>query len=115
MQRYSQTYARPLARTRVQLEAAPEQLGPFPKTQQAQPAWPGRRTRVAEANAIVPNLQLRKPIDNAEADFDMPRFRVADRVPQRFLRAAVAAGVDHIDTAQYYDVVNDLIREALYP
>jgi pyridoxine 4-dehydrogenase len=33
------------------------------------------------------------------------------------LRAAVAAGVDHIDTAQYYgpDVVNDLIREALYP
>jgi aryl-alcohol dehydrogenase-like predicted oxidoreductase len=33
------------------------------------------------------------------------------------LRAAVAAGVDHIDTAQYYgpDVVNDLIREALWP
>jgi pyridoxine 4-dehydrogenase len=33
------------------------------------------------------------------------------------LRAAVAAGVDHIDTAQYYgpSVVNDLIREALYP
>lgn len=33
------------------------------------------------------------------------------------LRAAVTAGVDHIDTAQYYgpDIVNDLIREALYP
>jgi pyridoxine 4-dehydrogenase len=33
------------------------------------------------------------------------------------LRAAVAAGVNHIDTAQYYgpDVVNDLIRDALYP
>jgi pyridoxine 4-dehydrogenase len=33
------------------------------------------------------------------------------------LRAAVAAGVDHIDTAQYYGpgVVNDLIREALFP
>jgi pyridoxine 4-dehydrogenase len=33
------------------------------------------------------------------------------------LRAAVADGVDHIDTAQYYgpDVVNDLIREALHP
>jgi aryl-alcohol dehydrogenase-like predicted oxidoreductase len=33
------------------------------------------------------------------------------------LRAAVAAGVNHIDTAQYYGpgVVNDLIREALYP
>jgi pyridoxine 4-dehydrogenase len=31
------------------------------------------------------------------------------------LRAAVAAGVDHIDTAQYYGSVNELIREALYP
>jgi pyridoxine 4-dehydrogenase len=33
------------------------------------------------------------------------------------LRAAVDAGVDHIDTAQYYgpDLVNDLIRDALYP
>ena len=33
------------------------------------------------------------------------------------LRAAVAAGVDHIDTAQYYGpgAVNDLIREGLYP
>jgi pyridoxine 4-dehydrogenase len=33
------------------------------------------------------------------------------------LRAAVTNGIDHIDTAQYYgpDVVNDLIREALYP
>ena len=33
------------------------------------------------------------------------------------LRAAVTAGVDHIDTAQYYgpDVVNELIREALHP
>ena len=31
------------------------------------------------------------------------------------LRAAVAEGVDHIDTAGYYGAVNDLIREALYP
>ena len=33
------------------------------------------------------------------------------------LQAAVDAGVDHIDTAQYYgpDVVNQLIREALHP
>jgi aryl-alcohol dehydrogenase-like predicted oxidoreductase len=33
------------------------------------------------------------------------------------LRAAVEAGVNHIDTAQYYGpgVVNELIREALYP
>jgi pyridoxine 4-dehydrogenase len=35
----------------------------------------------------------------------------------RVLHAAVAAGVDHIDTAQYYGAgtVNELIREALYP
>jgi pyridoxine 4-dehydrogenase len=35
----------------------------------------------------------------------------------RVLRAAVDGGVDHIDTAQYYGpgVVNELIREALYP
>jgi aryl-alcohol dehydrogenase-like predicted oxidoreductase len=33
------------------------------------------------------------------------------------LRRAAELGVDHIDTSQYYgpDVVNDLIREALYP
>jgi pyridoxine 4-dehydrogenase len=33
------------------------------------------------------------------------------------LRAAVESGVNHIDTAQYYGpvVVNELIREALYP
>jgi pyridoxine 4-dehydrogenase len=35
----------------------------------------------------------------------------------RVLRAAVTAGVDHIDTAQFYGAgtVNELIREALYP
>jgi pyridoxine 4-dehydrogenase len=35
----------------------------------------------------------------------------------RVLSAAAAAGVDHIDTAQYYGAgtVNELIREALYP
>jgi pyridoxine 4-dehydrogenase len=35
----------------------------------------------------------------------------------RVLRAAVDAGVDHIDTAQFYGAgtVNGLIREALYP
>ncbi len=35
----------------------------------------------------------------------------------RVLRAAVAAGVNHIDTAQYYGpgTVNQLIREALHP
>ena len=35
----------------------------------------------------------------------------------RVLRAAVEGGINHIDTAQYYGpgVVNELIREALYP
>jgi aryl-alcohol dehydrogenase-like predicted oxidoreductase len=35
----------------------------------------------------------------------------------RVLRAAVPAGVDHIDTAQFYGAgtVNELIREALHP
>ena len=35
----------------------------------------------------------------------------------RLLRSAVAAGVDHIDTAHYYGAgaVNELIREALHP
>jgi aryl-alcohol dehydrogenase-like predicted oxidoreductase len=35
----------------------------------------------------------------------------------RVLRRAVEAGVDHIDTSQYYgpDVVNELIQEALHP
>ena len=35
----------------------------------------------------------------------------------RVLRSAVDSGVDHVDTAQYYGpaVVNELIREALYP
>jgi pyridoxine 4-dehydrogenase len=33
------------------------------------------------------------------------------------LRRAIELGVDHVDTSQYYgpDVVNELIREALYP
>jgi aryl-alcohol dehydrogenase-like predicted oxidoreductase len=35
----------------------------------------------------------------------------------KVLKTAVSAGVNHIDTAQYYGpgLVNDLIREALYP
>jgi pyridoxine 4-dehydrogenase len=35
----------------------------------------------------------------------------------RVLRAAVASGINHIDTAQYYGpgTVNELIREALFP
>jgi pyridoxine 4-dehydrogenase len=38
-------------------------------------------------------------------------------VAMQVLRTAVAAGVDHIDTAQYYgpNVVNELIRDALHP
>jgi len=46
--------------------------------------------------------------------FGPPRDPSAARA---VLRRAIELGVDHIDTAQYYgpDVVNDLIREALYP
>ena len=46
--------------------------------------------------------------------FGPPRDLEAARA---VLRRAIELGVDHIDTSQYYgpDVVNDLIREALYP
>ncbi len=46
--------------------------------------------------------------------FGPPRDRAAALA---VLRGAIEAGVNHIDTAQYYgpDVVNELIREALYP
>ena len=45
-------------------------------------------------------------------------FQIRDRNEAlTVLREAVQAGVDHIDTAQYYGpgVVNELIREALFP
>jgi pyridoxine 4-dehydrogenase len=46
--------------------------------------------------------------------FGPPRDRVE---ALRVLRAAVDSGITHIDTAQYYGpgVVNELIRDALYP
>jgi pyridoxine 4-dehydrogenase len=46
--------------------------------------------------------------------FGPPRDADAARA---VLRRAIELGVDHIDTSQYYgpDVVNDLIRETLYP
>jgi pyridoxine 4-dehydrogenase len=46
--------------------------------------------------------------------FGAPRDPEAARA---VLRRAIELGVDHIDTAQYYgpDVVNDLIRDTLYP
>jgi pyridoxine 4-dehydrogenase len=46
--------------------------------------------------------------------FGPPHDRVA---AVAVLRAAVDAGINHIDTAQYYgpDIVNELIRESLYP
>src|SRR5256886_14860888 len=46
--------------------------------------------------------------------FGPPRDPEAARA---VLRRAVELGVDHIDTSQYYgpDVVNDLIRETLFP
>jgi pyridoxine 4-dehydrogenase len=39
------------------------------------------------------------------------------RAARAVLRRAIELGVDHVDTSQYYgpDVVNDLIRQALYP
>jgi pyridoxine 4-dehydrogenase len=46
--------------------------------------------------------------------FGPPRDR---REAVEVLREAVARGVNHIDTAQFYgpDIVNELIREALHP
>ena len=46
--------------------------------------------------------------------FGPPRDPAAARA---VLRRAIALGVDHIDTSQYYgpDVVNDQIRQALHP
>jgi pyridoxine 4-dehydrogenase len=46
--------------------------------------------------------------------FGPPRDPAAARA---VLRRTVELGIDHIDTSQYYgpDVVNDLIRETLYP
>ncbi|HTU28364.1 MAG TPA: oxidoreductase [Solirubrobacteraceae bacterium] len=46
--------------------------------------------------------------------FGPPRDPAAARA---VLRRAIELGVDHIDTSQFYgpDVVNDLIRETLYP
>jgi aryl-alcohol dehydrogenase-like predicted oxidoreductase len=46
--------------------------------------------------------------------FGPPRDREAARA---VLRRAIELGVDHIDTAQFYgpDVVNDMIRDTLYP
>src|ERR1700721_2660731 len=84
----------------------------------------------------------RRPADFTGRQRTPGRYRVADKVVSRMgygalqlsgdgvfgpprdrdeavavLRAAVDAGVDHIDTAQYYGpgVVNQLIREALSP
>jgi aryl-alcohol dehydrogenase-like predicted oxidoreductase len=46
--------------------------------------------------------------------FGPPRNR---REAVRVLREAIAGGVNHVDTAQFYgpDIVNELIREALHP
>ena len=83
-----------------------------------------------------------RPADSTGRQRTPGRYRLADKVVSRMgygamqlsgdgclrpardrdeavavLRAAVDAGVDHIDTAQTYGagVVNELIREALYP
>jgi aryl-alcohol dehydrogenase-like predicted oxidoreductase len=75
--------------------------------------WPSSTDHPGDLNAVVSSgygaMQLAGPYA-----FGPPPDRAS---AVGVLRAAVAAGVDHIDTAQYYgpDVVNDLIREALYP
>jgi aryl-alcohol dehydrogenase-like predicted oxidoreductase len=55
---------------------------------------------------------------NASRGFVSPERRVECRsAALAVLCRAVALGVDHIDTSQYYgpDVVNELIHEALHP
>ena len=65
--------------------------------------WQVRRSGYGAMQLGGPPFAAGRPVDRASA--------------VGVLRAAVAAGVDHIDTAQYYGsgVVNDLIREALSP
>jgi pyridoxine 4-dehydrogenase len=65
--------------------------------------WPVRRTGYGAMQLGGPPYGSGGPADRATA--------------AGVLGAAVAAGVDHIDTAQYYGagLVNDLIRQALHP
>ena len=79
---------------------------------------PGARARARSAFPLGPR-QVRRPGYGAmQLAGPWAVHPPADRASAiGLLRTAVAAGIDHIDTAQYYgpDVVNDLIREALYP
>jgi pyridoxine 4-dehydrogenase len=65
--------------------------------------WPVRRSGYGAMQLGGPPYAAGGPADRASA--------------VGVLQAAAAAGVNHIDTAQYYGpgLANDLIREALYP
>jgi pyridoxine 4-dehydrogenase len=52
-------------------------------------------------------------VERADAAMQLAHGDPADAV--RVLRRAIELGVDHIDTAQFYGTVNDLIRTALRP
>jgi aryl-alcohol dehydrogenase-like predicted oxidoreductase len=84
---------------------------------------PGFETRDSETEVNTTTFLGDKPINRmgygamqlaGPGVFGPPRDPVAARA---VLRRAIELGVDHIDTAQYYgpDVVNDLIRQTLYP
>src|SRR5579872_4959241 len=84
------------------------------------PMEPGAESRVAAAGSFpLGHRQVNRVGYGAmqlagDNVFGPPRDR--DEA-LRVLRAAIDSGINHIDTAQYYGpaVVNELIREALYP
>ena len=80
---------------------------------------PGGKSADMTSTYALGQLQVRRPGYGAmqlagQFAFGTPPDRAS---AIGVLQAAIAAGVDHIDTAQYYGpgVVNDLIRDALYP
>jgi pyridoxine 4-dehydrogenase len=84
----------------------------------ARPADPGRPARPMSTFPLGPRRVRRSGYGAMQLAGPWAVNAPPDRASAiGVLRAAVTAGVDHIDTAQYYgpDVVNDLIREALYP
>jgi pyridoxine 4-dehydrogenase len=84
----------------------------------ARPADPGRPARPMSAFPLGPRRVRRSGYGAMQLAGPWAVNAPPDRASAiGVLRAAVAGGIDHIDTAQYYgpDVVNDLIREALYP
>jgi pyridoxine 4-dehydrogenase len=84
----------------------------------ARPAGPGRPARPMSTFPLGPRRVRRSGYGAMQLAGPWAVNAPPDRASAiGVLRAAAAAGIDHVDTAQYYgpDVVNDLIREALYP